>query len=200
MNIITKYFATQIGLFINEDISNLPDEMVSYIEGCIFYFDPENEAFISKLDTLSKFINDNNIETSIFLTRNFSESSPSFDILTKIFQFVVIDLNDQHEDEQAEYHEVLHILRNNVWSNVNLSTICDDKNATHLPRNTSEESDNDYCDAEKQLNDFEDLLNSIQTFKILSQNLDRDDLLSNAEILAEQFAKILCEDQENVCN
>lgn len=60
--------------------------------------------------------------------------------------------------------------------------------------NFNEESQLDESDTEKQLNEFEDLLNNIQKFKIVSQNLNRDEILDSAEKLAEHFAKILSED------
>uniref|UniRef100_A0A1I8PWU5 Uncharacterized protein n=1 Tax=Stomoxys calcitrans TaxID=35570 RepID=A0A1I8PWU5_STOCA len=148
------------------------------------------ESFCADVAPLNKFMADNNIDTSCFITNNVSENLLIYN-LTKQFKLSVIDLNDQWDDEHCGYQEVLQILRNKVWSSVDLSDIrCEKETNNALDNDLKEE----YCNVEQQLNEFEDLVNSIQTFKTLSQNLSRDDVLNNAEILAEQFVKMLSED------
>ncbi|XP_059220149.1 uncharacterized protein LOC106092072 [Stomoxys calcitrans] len=190
LNIITKYFKTQISLFVCEDFNKIRPDLLPLVEGCIFYFDPDNESFCADVAPLNKFMADNNIDTSCFITNNVSENLLIYN-LTKQFKLSIIDLNEQWDDEHCGYQEVLQILRNKVWSSVDLSDIrCEKETNNALDNDLKEE----YCNVEQQLNEFEDLVNSIQTFKTLSQNLSRDDVLNNAEILAEQFVKMLSED------
>lgn len=54
--------------------------------------------------------------------------------------------------------------------------------------------EDDDINAEEALNEFEELLSKFQHFKNISPTLCREDVLKNAEDLADLFAKILNED------
>ncbi|XP_073837757.1 alpha- and gamma-adaptin-binding protein p34 [Musca autumnalis] len=198
LNIATKYYTTEIALFKWDDIESIPSKLKKYIEGCIIYFDSVSESLSSKMDTLTKFVNINKVGLTCLLTRKSSQNAVEDKLIRKMCassHFAIIDLNDQDDcegyDDQG-YGEVVELLKNNIWSNVvgPYSKLTHDLSDV-TSSNIADESFADDSEVEKHLNEFEDLLNNIQQFKTMSQNLNRDELLNNAERLAEHFAKIL---------
>lgn len=198
-NIITKYYETEIGFFEWDDLESIPNSLSKHIEGCIIYFDADCVTFNTKIDFLNKFVKTNNIGFPCILTRNISKKE-SMDTLRQkcaSSKFAVCDLNSEDDyDDGADkgYGEVIEMLKNNVWSNVIVDGRKLNLDFNNLPsEDNSDESVSDDSDIENQLNEFENLMNNLQQFKTMSQNLSRDELLDNAEKLAEQFANILAE-------
>lgn len=75
------------------------------------------------MDFLHKFIALNNIEASYLISKNICEYGIVYDELKRMYktQFAIIDLKDPVADGNLdEYSEVVELLRNNVWSNVNV--------------------------------------------------------------------------------
>lgn len=58
----------------------------------------------------------------------------------------------------------------------------------------SHESSPDIDGIEEQLNSFEELLKKVQCFKETSKTLSREEVLNNAEKLAELFVNIINDD------
>ncbi|XP_037805593.1 uncharacterized protein LOC119599793 [Lucilia sericata] len=191
LSICTKYYKTQLFLFECEDINEIPDAVKKEIEGVIFYFDSKDLNFLSKLTTLLKFVKDNNIGVSTLITRNLSEKNSqelSYDEIRGRCKhdINIIDLNDIMDNEEANgYAEVLDLLKNHLWPNVHIPN--HNSNKIHK----SEEND---VNVEEALQEFEELLNKFQQFKDVSRNMCREEVLQNAENLAELFANILNED------
>ncbi|XP_061400453.1 uncharacterized protein K02A2.6-like, partial [Musca vetustissima] len=132
---------------------------------------PENiseVSFASKIDDLDKFVKKNNIGFSCLLTKNFSQTGANSLVRTKcaLSHFAIIDLYDDENSGDGAYNgynEVIEMLKNNIWSNV----LTPSKGSHNLiPDSTNDELQEDDNDVEKQLNEFEDLLNSIQQFKV----------------------------------
>ncbi|XP_065358954.1 uncharacterized protein LOC135953161 [Calliphora vicina] len=189
--ICTKYYKTQVLLFECEDINSISNAVKNDVEGAIFYFDSNDSHFLSELESLVKFVKDNNIGVTTLITRNLNENSIhglSYDEIKSRckLDINVIDLNAKMDiDERVGYAEVLELFENHVWSSVHISS----HNSNEIYK--SEESD---ANVEEALNEFEELLNKFQQFKDVSRSLCREEVLQNAESLAELFANILNED------
>lgn len=86
------------------------------------------EHFLTELNSLVEFVNDNNIEVALLITRNLIEDSSEkfYDELTKKCQlsFFIIDLNSKNDedDKVLGYAEVLEVFKNNTWSTVKISS------------------------------------------------------------------------------
>ncbi|KAM7356423.1 uncharacterized protein ACRADG_002162 isoform 2-T8 [Cochliomyia hominivorax] len=186
LSICTKYYKTNILLFECEDIYSIPKAVRNAIEGAIFYFDSNDMNFLSELNSLISFVKENNIDLSTLITRNLNEKyGLSYESLKNKFsnEVNIIDLNpNQDNDEPYGYEEVLEILKNNIWSSISVSN-----------RNLNSDKLQD-PNIEDALSEFEELLYKFQQFKEVSQNMSREEVLQNAENLAELFAKMLNED------
>lgn len=194
LNINTKYFKTHVLLFeCCDDINKIPAAVKSKIEASLFYFDSNDRSFLPEIDTLTTFVKDNNIEVASLVTRNLGENQLhelTYDEIKNIckMHLDIVDLNEPI-DEPEGYAEVLELFRNHIWSSVKMSNKTSQKIFESDNR-----SDTEDADIEDKLNNFEELLNSIQKFKDMSQTLSREEVLNNAEELAELFANILNED------
>ncbi|XP_004523014.1 uncharacterized protein LOC101451804 [Ceratitis capitata] len=183
----TKYYENTIALLPYEgNICELPSEMLKATEMLIVYFDANNKSFKQQLPELCDLVANNDISLGVLLT------SKLFDDVNQgltyggikescKFQFDVIELHNDEEDngEPTGYKEVIEVLKNNIWSNVKVPGTDDD-----IPDG----------DLEEQLEGFENLLTSIQNFKRISNGMERDQMLDEAEKLAELFIKMMNED------
>uniref|UniRef100_A0A1A9VMX3 Uncharacterized protein n=1 Tax=Glossina austeni TaxID=7395 RepID=A0A1A9VMX3_GLOAU len=194
-DLITKYYETQVALFgFDEDLTSIPSDILKNIEAALFYFDSDDRSFLSKVDALCNFVKCNKIQVAALITRNISEDDRhgiTYGELKKLckFCFDIVDLNDQNDlelDGCGEYTEVLDLLKNYIWSNV--------KHSHKHINDASHESSSDIDGIEEQLNSFEELLKKVQCFKETSKTLSREEVLNNAEKLAELFVNIINDD------
>uniref|UniRef100_A0A1A9W4L3 Uncharacterized protein n=1 Tax=Glossina brevipalpis TaxID=37001 RepID=A0A1A9W4L3_9MUSC len=190
-DVVTKYYETQIALFgFEEDLTSIPSDVLKNIEAALFYFDSDDRSFLTKVDSLCSFVKCNKIQVAALITRNISDddlNGITYGELKKRCKlcFDVVDLSDQNDLDLngcGEYTELLDLLKNCVWSNV--------KHSQHI-NDTSNESSSDIDGIEEQLNSFEELLKKVQNFKETSKTLSREDVLNNAEKLAELFVNII---------
>ncbi|XP_036325950.1 uncharacterized protein LOC118738984 [Rhagoletis pomonella] len=182
----TKYYENTIALLPYEgNICELPEDVLKATEMLMFYFDPDNKSFKQKLPDLCKLVTNNDIELGLLLTSKLFDDAKqglTYESVKECykFQFDVIELsNDEAAEEAGGYEEIVEALKNNIWSNVKVP---------------GGNIDGQEGDMEEQLESFENLLSSIQNFKRISNGMERDQMLDEAEKLAELFIKMMNED------
>ena len=90
--------------------------------------------------------------------------------------------DEANEQTTLDFTEVTEALHNNIWSNVQYpKSITESNNMAALSED----------DVEHELEAFEHLLTQLQQFKALSQNMNRNDMLDQAEKLAQHFDNLL---------
>ncbi|XP_054733495.1 uncharacterized protein LOC129241275 [Anastrepha obliqua] len=182
----TKYYENTIALLPYEgNVSEMPEEVLKATEVLIVYFDPDNKSFKHQIPDFCSLVTNNDIEMGLFLTSKLFDDTKQGLTYESVkedckFQFDVIELcNEEDKGETSGYQEVVEVLKNNIWSNIK------------VPGGNADALDNDM---EEQLESFENLITSMQNFKLMSSGMERDQMLDEAEKLAELFIQMMNED------
>ncbi|XP_053954803.1 uncharacterized protein LOC128860993 [Anastrepha ludens] len=182
----TKYYENTIALLpYKGNVSEMPEEVLKATEVLIVYFDPDNKSFKHQIPDFCSLVTNNDIEMGLLLTSKLFDDTKQGLTYENVkedckFQFDVIELcNEEDKGETSGYQEVVEVLKNNIWSNIK------------VPGGNADALDNDM---EEQLESFENLITSMQNFKRMSSGMERDQMLDEAEKLAELFIQMMNED------
>ncbi|XP_067647691.1 uncharacterized protein [Eurosta solidaginis] len=181
----TKYYENTISLLpYDGNVNELPEDILKVTEMLMIYFEPDDKSFKEELPSLCQLLIKHGIELGLLLTSKLLDDPKhglTYESVKESckFQFDVIELCNKDDQKNAGYIEIIEILKNNIWSDIK------------VPGKNPELSD---AQMEEQLEDFENLITSMHNFKRISSNLERDEMLDEAEKLAELFIKMMSED------
>ncbi|XP_062547318.1 uncharacterized protein LOC134212951 isoform X2 [Armigeres subalbatus] len=200
-HIRTKYYETDVVLCpwkSTEDLCDLPEAILTQMDGILIYFDARDRTFLDKLPDYGCFVTDTGIEFGILLCSELQEESDkgiTYQEAKKYLDVIELEPSAETEDgEAAGVDELVQAMHNFIWSNVDMSKksagaeTSGDGQGGNVEESAAAE---DELRIEEELAGFEKLLTQVMQFRPNTNSWTRNERLAYAQEFAEIFDDLI---------